>query len=75
MGTVTPLTIPPKSDTFRHRRIEYTVTYVPDTKQWEWAFTVTTSMTYSAAHGSFLEAMHTAREIIDNVTGVPCQTS
>ncbi len=69
MDTVVPFALP-KQDLHRHRRIEYTVTFVPETREWEWSFSVVTTTTLSHRHDTYDEAMATARAMIDSMDGV-----
>lgn len=61
--------IHPKKDTLRHRRIEYTITFRPATRDWEWMFSVHSVVTYRGMEPTYDGAVATARLMIE--TGFP----
>lgn len=70
MGIVHTLTIPPKQETHRHRAIEYTLTYIPATKQWLWEFYVVTRTRYHGESESYLLAGRAAKQHINYLHGI-----
>lgn len=72
MGVV--ISIPPKSDSHRHRRVDYTLTYLPPTKQWMWSFVLRVETELSGIHDTYAGAMTDAKSHIDMTQGgVPCR--
>lgn len=69
MVDIVVLDIPPKRDTHRHHRIQYTLTFVPSTRQWTWDFTVTTITRYRGIEPSYELAQAMARQTIETVMG------
>lgn len=68
MGTV--IAIPPKTDSHRHRRVDYTLTYLPPTKQWQWSFILRTETRIDGIQDTYDAAMRDARSHIDMSQGV-----
>jgi hypothetical protein len=67
VGTV--IAIPPKSDTHRHRRVDYTLTYLPPTKQWKWSFVLRVELPMDGIRDTYADAMQDARDHIDRSQG------
>jgi len=69
MAEVIPISIPPKVDVLRHRRIEYRLSFLPSTREWEWSFTIVSTMKFDGRSPSYDEAMTSAKVHIDLATG------
>jgi hypothetical protein len=63
-------TIPPRTDALRHLRVDYTLTYLPPTKQWQWAFIMRVETPLYGVKDSYAEAMADARRHIELSQGV-----
>lgn len=70
MSNVVAFSIPPKTDTRKYRRIEYTLTYVPDVKLWAWEFFIIERTRICGRTDTMEEANKAARTHIDLVHGV-----
>lgn len=70
MGNIVAFAIPPKQDQLRHRRVVYTLTFIPATRQWEWSFHVTMVTRYAGTESCYIEAMRAAKLHIDLCEGV-----
>ena len=69
MGSVVNLVIPPKQDRFRHRTIEYTLTYDPEFKMWRWEFVIVSRMNIGGVSDDYESAKRAAKVHIDLAQG------
>ncbi len=69
MGEIIKFTSKPKSDTYRHRRYIYMVTYVPAHRVWEWEFFLGDVRVHGLAPSSE-QAQNAAKLHIDLSEGV-----
>ena len=57
--------IHPKKDTLRHRRVVYTITFIPTTREWQWEFSIHSVATYRGTEESYDKAILTAKAMIE----------
>lgn len=57
--------IHPKKDTLRHRRVEYTITFIPSSREWQWEFSIATIATYRGTELTYDGAIATAKSMIE----------
>lgn len=69
MGVVIDFRIPPRKDHLRYKRYDYTITFIPDTKQWEWSFLIQPGLRLTNTAKSYADAMQAARTHIDLAIG------
>lgn len=67
MGTVVQLHIPPKTETFTHKRVPITLSYIPSTREWSYSFSYTQTLTFSGVCASLAEAKARATALVNEL--------
>lgn len=60
--------IPPKQVTETYRKHPITITFLPQSKQWQWRVDYTRTMPYSSTSDSLDAALKAAHKLIDELT-------
>jgi hypothetical protein len=71
VGTVEHLRIAPKQDIMVHRRVQYTLTFVPAVGKWSWSFSIVQRTRYDGMCDTYDAAKTAARLHIDLAQGAP----